>query len=579
MSLDKTQWIDAAWGVLRSIPTGGAGEALEEAWRQHQARAKPVALLFGAYDAGKSSLLKRLLFEDGVSVPSEITVSGRRETFSVDEVEGTLWAFRDSPGLAGGNDEHDEKALESLDLADLFLWVLPPQLVTSNKETFDDIVTGRRFGVDSTFVTGGLLAVISRIDEAGIDPAENPDGFADLCHRKQTEFGDLLAAVGAASPTWGVHAVSADPYQGVGNETPDASIYAMGAGWDGVPEIRASLAAAHDAASELRTLAGFRFASRAIVALSEMVVNERGAREEARTTCENDLERAQLWRTSLDVLRRKCSADLHRVVEDELLSFTRVGTVAAADALQNRLAETVDRWSDQAYAEFARLTAAADQETAERGRSPSMEQLKRISVEMAQTETEDKPLPGSSNGKFKKHASGLGRAFRDGFKAYARLALGMSPEEAAKLVREFKQSGESWAAFSKARKGKTFASETVAKKASGYVKWADALDALGPLVEQLGPLLFEIGGDVLSAIEADKKAEQRRALRESLRGAALEVEAEAMTGFDEMVAAFGEWLDQLEGAHEPAKRMLDEQILALMHYEKQLAELLKKRPD
>lgn len=577
MSLDKNQWIDKAWKVIRSIPTGGVGEVLEDTWRQHQARLKPVILLYGAYDAGKSSLLKRLLFEDGVPVPPEITVSGRRETFSVDEFEGIQWVFRDSPGLAGGNDVHDEKALESLDLADLLLWVLPPQLVTSNKETFDDIVMGRRFGGGSSMVTGSLLAVISRIDEAGIDPSENPDGFADLCKRKRTEFQDLLAAVSVAPPAWGVHTVSADPYQAVGNEPPDASIYAMGAGWDGVSELRASLASAHEANQELRTLAGYRFVSRAVVILSSMVANERDDREEALTTSENELERVRLLRTSLDALRRHCSADIHRVVEDELLSVSRVGT-ADADALQKCLAETVDRWCENAYAEFARLAEAADLETAERARSPAMDRWRRLIAEMAQADTESEPQAPRGEGRFSRRATKLGQAFRDGFKAYARVDLGISIEDAAKALKEYQQSGQTWSDFSKTKAGKTLPSENMAKKASGYVKWANALDAFVPIVEQIGPLLSEISGDVMSAIKVEKKAQNRRALLEELRRAAQEIETDAMTGFDEMVSAFGEWLNQQENTHERARRALDGQITTLTHYTKQLEELLQTRP-
>lgn len=577
MTLDRNQWIDSVWSTLRAIPTGGDAEELEAAWREHQARTQPVAVIFGAYDAGKSSLLKRLLFEDGVPVPPEVTVSGRRETFSVDEVAGAMWTFRDSPGLAGGNDEHDKKALESLDLADLLVWVLPPQLVTSNKETFDAIVTGRRFGVEREQVTGSLVAVLARIDEAGIDPTENPDGFRDLCERKRKEFTDLLAAVGVPPPRWGVYAVGADPYQGVQNEAPDGSVYAMGAGWDGVPELRGALAEARGTAAELRTLAGYRFASRAVDILSRVVQEERKAREEERATCENELERLRLWRTSLDARRRECAANLHRAVEDELMSASRAGTAAAAKVFQKQLAEAVDRWSDQAYAEFERLAASADQEAGERGRSPSMERLKRLIDEMS--EVESQPKSPSGDGKVMKHASKLGLAFRDGFKAYARVDLGMSMEEAAKHVREFKDSGLMWAAFKKVKEGETFASEAIAEKASIYVKWADALDAFGPLVEQLGPLLFEIGDHMLSKNEADKKAQRRQELRVALREAAVEVEAQAMTGFDKMVATFREWLEQRERIYQPAKRSLDAQVSELVRYEENLVSLLQQRPS
>ncbi len=577
MNLDRNQWINSVWSTLQGIPTGGVAAELESAWRKHQARALPVAVIFGAYDAGKSSLLKRLLFEDGIPVPPEITVSGRRETFSVDECSGAQWIFRDSPGLAGGNDEHDNKALESLNLADLLVWVLPPQLVTSNKGTFDAIVTGQRFEVGEEQVRGSLVAVITRIDEAGIDPTDNADGFHNLCKRKQKEFTDLLAAVGVPLPRWGIHTISADPYQGVGNEAPDGSLYAVGDGWDGVPGLRAALAEARGADAELRTLAGYRFASQAVAILSCEVQKEYTACGEKQATCKDQLERLQLWCAELNALRCKCKGDLHRVVEDELMSASRVGTIAVAEDLQRRLVEAIDQWSDQSYAEFNRLATSANQEADERGRSPSMEQLKRLIEEMSKAENQ--PPPSTDDGTVKKHLSELGRAFQDGFKAYARVDLGMSIEEAAKRVREFNESGQTWSEFIKTMKSKTFTSEAIAEKASKYVKWNDAINTFGPLVEQLSPLIFEIGTDILAAREADKKAQQRQELRDALRAAATKVEAEAMTGFDKMVATFREWLRQQEDIYQPVKCSLDAQVLELKRYENNLASLLQQRPS
>lgn len=466
----RTAWIEHVWTSLRMFSAGTSTAQLEAAWRNHQQRRRPVAAIFGAYDAGKSSLLKRLLFEDGAKIPDDLTVSGRRETFSVDEADGLGWTYRDSPGIAGGNDEHDQKALESLDLADLLVWVLPPQLVTSNKEGFDSIATGERFAVNSEQVSASLMAVISRIDEAGIDAETNPQGFSDLCARKQAEFASLLASIGVNPPRWGIIPLSADPYQGVGNEVPDASIYAMGEGWDGVPELRATLEHAASHAEELRTLAGFRYASSVVRALSITVQNERIEREDALQTISNELERLKLWSTSLQTLRNKCASDLHRTVEDELLSASRSGTTAAAEALEKKLSAAIDRWGDQASAEFEQLAASAEQEVGQRARSPSTDRLKRLIIELS-----DPGTPGSkpdAGGRIRKYVGPLGRSFRESFKAYVRVDLGMSIEEAAKHVRDFQASG----------KLDVFKTEEVAKKASQYVKWTQAVDACGPLL-------------------------------------------------------------------------------------------------
>jgi hypothetical protein len=578
MTKDKrTAWIEQVWTSLRAVPTGSSVAQLGAAWHNHQKRKHPVAAIFGVYDAGKSSLLKRLLFEEGAEVPESLTVSGRRETFSVDDIDGAAWTYRDSPGIAGGNEEHNQKAIESLELADLLIWVLPPQLVTSDKELFNSIATGERFAVGPGNVSASLMAVVSRIEEAGIDPDTNPAGFSDLCVRKKAEFTALLDSVRVAPPSWGIFPVSADPYQGVGNEAPDATIYAMGEGWDGVPELRAALERAVSFADELRTLAGLRYASSAVRELSSTVRHERTQREEVLQTSTDELERFNLWQTNIQGLRDKCAAELHRTVEDELLSESRTGAASPSEALHKNLSAAIDRWGRQAYAEFEQLAKSAKQEVGRRARSPSMEQLKRLILELC--DAEPHKSQSDTDGLIKRHAGRLGRSFQEGFKAYARLDLGMSIEEAANHLRKYHESGKTWAEFAKdIGKGKSFASEEVATKASKYVKWAEAIHTFGPLVEQLGTVVYEISGEILSEREAAKKAKRRNEIRDAIRAAAADVETKAMTWFDVMTSAFSAWLGEQEKMTLAAKSSFEAQIAALKGYEATLDALMRERP-
>jgi hypothetical protein len=570
-------WIEEVWASLRTMPTGTSGDQLEAAWNDHKRRRLPVAAIFGAYDAGKSSLLKRLLFEDGVKIPEWLTVSSRRETFSVDEVDGEDWTYRDSPGIAGGNAEHDNKALSSLDLADLIIWVLPPQLVTSSKGDFDSIVTGERFGLRPEHVSESLMAIISRSDEAGIDPATNPRGFSDLCARKKSEFTSLLSGVGVAPPRWRIFMVGADPYQGVGNEAPDASVYALGDGWDGMPELRAALKDTARQAAKLRTLAGFRYASGVVRDLSSSIRNERTEREEALQTVGKEVERLVLWATGLQALRSTFAAELHRVVEDELLSAGRTGTAAAAHALEKKLAAAIDRWSDQAYAELEKLASSAEKEIGQRARSASMERLKRLILELSDAGLPE-PKP-NGDGRILKYGGRLSRSFREGFKAYARVDLGMSLDEAARHVRDWQKSGIAWAEYSKAKgKYRTFASEFVANKASSYVKWTQALDTFAPVLEQIGTLLYDVADGVLSKIEADKMAKRRGEVREALKLAAHEVESEAITGFDEAASNFSSWLAEQERLLIALQSSFEAQVAALRVHEAALQALMCDRP-
>jgi hypothetical protein len=575
MSEDKrVVWIERAWRVLRAIPSGTSVDELEARWNRHKQRPRPVATIFGAYDAGKSSLLKRLMFEDGATIPEWLTVSGRRETFSIDEADGMNWIFRDSPGIAGGNEAHDQAAMESLELADLVIWALPPQLVTSEKELFSAIFNGSRFGVSGEQVSAAMIAVILRIDEAGIDAAANSAGFTELCVSKQAEFTALLAEIGVVPPQWGIFPISADPYGGVGNGPPDAGIYAMGEGWDGVAALQAALKKVAGKADELRVLAGLRYVSGIITDLTRSILREQTGREESLRTSRDEVERFALWRANLEALHGKWEAALHRIVEDELLSASRTGTAAAAETLHGRLSTSIDRWGEQAYAEFEHLAASAQQELGQRFAGPSMERLKQLVLELGDAKGSD--ARSGIDAKLMKHAGRIGNMFREAFNAYVNVDLGMSFEDATKHIQEARKSGKSIEKFFET--SNPFGSLKNAQQASNYVKWGQAMDAVIPVVTQLGGVMYEVSGEIMSQREADKKQELRRKLRDTLRLLTKEIEDEAMTAVEKMYGAFSQWIDEREQAYMAIGASIEAQLAALGEYAATLDGLMQERP-
>ena len=54
-------------------------------WNDFYQKEKPVVSIVGPYSAGKSSLIKRLLVQEGYNVPDWLTISGRRETFELNQ--------------------------------------------------------------------------------------------------------------------------------------------------------------------------------------------------------------------------------------------------------------------------------------------------------------------------------------------------------------------------------------------------------------------------------------------------------------------------------------------------------------
>ncbi|MBI5440665.1 MAG: GTPase domain-containing protein [Deltaproteobacteria bacterium] len=215
------EWCDDAWAAVQETP-GGIGAELRARWEAHASRDHVVVTFFGPYDSGKSSLLKRLLVDDGKPVPDWLTVSGRRETFEPKEVFVAGLVVRDTPGIAGGNELHDAIAKEALLLSDAIALVLPPQLVTSDRESLVSVFSGRRFGCAARFAfpERGLPIALSRMDEAGAMPRDDSQGYRDLVERKRKELSDLLRSEGGAEEVVVLHAVAADPFGLVGNAQP-----------------------------------------------------------------------------------------------------------------------------------------------------------------------------------------------------------------------------------------------------------------------------------------------------------------------------------------------------------------------
>jgi putative ribosome biogenesis GTPase RsgA len=54
---------------------------------------------FGAFDCGKSSLLRRLLVDDDIAVPDWLTISARHETFAASDIRYRGAILRDTPGV------------------------------------------------------------------------------------------------------------------------------------------------------------------------------------------------------------------------------------------------------------------------------------------------------------------------------------------------------------------------------------------------------------------------------------------------------------------------------------------------
>ena len=503
MTSDLHEWTKGAWQVLSGLPD--SAEAISDQmsrWDDLRTSDAVRMVIFGAYDAGKSTLLKRLLVDAGTRVPDWLTVSGRRETFELGSVQSGRIVFLDTPGLSGGNDQHEKTSLDAMQLADAYVWVLPPQLLTANRQVFLDFVSGRHFKgcLPDSIMADATIAVVARMDEAGIDPADNPDGFQQLAARKTNEFRAMLRAGGVDVDLRSIHCVAADAYQMVGsNPTPERGLYDHGRDWDGVKALADSVSSLCAERKSLRAAAGARFVAGLACETRDKLKTTITEDEYAREACSNEIEYHRGNEQRLNALARQAHAEFRRRVEEELLHVGRSGSDSVVKALEESLSRVVDDWSETSLADLRKLAREVEFEVQERMARPSMAGIRGL-----QEETGDDDVEQHSD---------------EVVKRISKRILGSGP----KLGEALQSAGK-------------------AAAASRLVKWGRAVNDVGPLVEQLGDIVFETVDEIFAAQRAKERARERANLMEELRQETIKIEQEAAVAFNGACDGFRQWL-------------------------------------
>jgi hypothetical protein len=374
--------IAAARTWLDALPGRQMGERVQQRWQQFGEIDVPVVTVYGSYDTGKSSLIRRILIELGQAVPAWLTISARHETFEVNEIRAGGCLLRDTPGfVVDGTDAraqlNTERATEAVVLTDVAIVTVPPQLVTAELPALRQLLEQR-------WVPGSLWFVVSRFDEAGVDPEDDPEGYRELAVRKTRELRTALSLDDSIP----VHIVCPDFAQMAGAErNPDPQVWNDSRNWDGIVGlVQAITRLGASDGSALRRAAEERFWRRAVqqahVELSEEVEKQL---DNAVVSDEGE-ERRQSWLAQLDTLTRAGEADLRgrvsAVISDALDSPDPVQRFTAAlktslgawhaacerdiDKLLQSVGETIATERTRPdWQRFERLTAALHREPPE----------------------------------------------------------------------------------------------------------------------------------------------------------------------------------------------------------------------
>jgi len=549
--------------AIAAIVGSEAMAKLDAAWTTFSARRELRVTVYGPYDAGKTTLIKRLLIEGGTPVPDWLTISGRPETARVTECESEGIAYVDTPGTAGRSAEHSRLAEDALTLTDAVLAVLPQQRLREDVSRLADLAAVGR-------PDDGLLVVIAQSDTVGADPQSDLDEFRRLCEHRRAELLKMLPDELARALAAGVHVVAADPYGEVGNmRQPEPGHYDPYRTWDGIAELRATLASLAHRLPELRDTAQHRYWDRA--AALARVEAERELAQLAALLQEADQRRRRqgVLERELTTVDQAAAGDLKKAILDELHAVTQMAygmdVESIRSATEERLQNRVRSWQLEYGRKLETLAREADLELALQRVDPGSVSYDQWLQELIMRPQEQEPAGGSVPGRIGEFSTPATTAVT----SMIRMRLGMPVEEARrqlKIVSDLQASAGArlhqqvvqlnpGAADYQARRNalieeskksveayfsgdSLFASLEDAERCS---KWISRMDIVGEFI----PAALALGGLIAQQISGHRAArterEQRREERGHVRRAAETFTAEILgNGHD---PAEGSWRD------------------------------------
>ena len=355
-------WLDA-------IPGAELGEQSEQLWQRFAANDRPVVTVYGAYDTGKSSLLRRLIVDAGAQVPEWLTISARHETFEVNEVEAAGCIMRDTPGFVAGAadaraDMNTQLANDAVDLTDVAIITVTPQLATAEYPALQDLLQRQ-------WIRGSLWFVISRFDEAGVDPESDVDGYGELAQRKTDELRRALA-LDEIVP---VFVVSQDFAQMAGaDRNPAAEIWDEFREWDGMAELRAAIAELGSGSRQaLRDAAAQRFWRQNISTALDAIRSEAEKYKGHQSFSDEGLRQRESWLSQVDALHRSAEADLKSRINDAVTAA--LDDQKNPEAFKESLTKVVDLWYSVQERSIEKLRQNVDATTKVERQRPSWREL------------------------------------------------------------------------------------------------------------------------------------------------------------------------------------------------------------
>ncbi len=361
---------------------------LASGWSDFASGEWPVLTLFGAFDTGKSSILRRLLVDAGQPLPDWLTVSARHETFTENGVTVNGCLVRDTPGLSPeGLDarslSNSEVARSALGRTDVLLVTMNPQLTTSEHPELVDVLS-RGWPKD------GVWFLISRADEGGVDPTLDREGFEAWSTRKREELKQALKLSESARVL-----VLVPDFAGLGAYEPEPTptVWDHSREWDGMAEL--STAMKEFSAQDLAVYRGsaeLRFWKQAV---SSRIGEVQTTLDDLRVSFEVaniSRQRREGFLNQIDRLASAAQASLAGAVEDAIQRAAG-GPEVDADSIRNAVDPVLEEWWQRQQAGLARVRQEAIQGLEQQREGQGWARLESVYRRFTQPEHENAEKP------------------------------------------------------------------------------------------------------------------------------------------------------------------------------------------
>jgi len=518
------RWIAQVDSAVHAAVGAERGAALRAAWQERAGQQTVYVTVYGPYNAGKSSLIRRLLIEDGSDMPDWLLVSGKPQTTECAVVNSAGMAYVDTPGIGAGDADHDALADRATDLADALLVVVPPQLVTGEREQLFSVLRScAAFDVP-------IRIIIAQCDLLMVDPTDDEAGFRDLLARKCIELRTLLAAGGIEAPPESILPVVADP-DGLTCvvDRHDPGHFAEARAWDGIEALRTALAGLATDRSILRNRSGLRYwsvvAARASAELDQQVAQLGAGADEA----DRRRQQVALYERELTELDAKATDDLFTSIDQELRSAAHSARATAVESVrpevERRLGALLGRWHLEwamkldAFATRAEIELAAQVERpAATAYQAGLDALLAAFGDTGQTWLQSAPVDEIA-GRLKSTASlAVDR--------YVWEQLGMPPEVAKfEVQRAQKLAADQWEAYRNT--GGLFRDAEHVDRVSRTIEDTDIIATIVPGLVELGTMLVQ---HVHTGLVDARERGRRRRVEETIGRSAQEITEQVRVG-------------------------------------------------